>query len=369
MRIIPNNWKIIDLLKLSYFKGLSPSLLKKIAEDYPSYDEFINAELPPNLNLIINQGELFKRRQIKPEVEAQKQLEVCEKEHINILTIWDPDYPSLLKEIHQAPAFLFYKGRVKNENSNYLSIVGTRKCSNYGKINTRRFSNYFAAKGTVIVSGLAYGIDTEAHIGAIEQGGKTYAIIASGIDKLGPQTALKNAEKIIDSGGAVISMYRCGVKALPPFFLQRNRIISGISLATLIIESKIKGGSLNTARFARDQNREVFALPGNITSINSDGTNQLIRNGLARLTTSPEELYLDLGYDSSKTISISELPELNFANEEDKIVYFALSFEPIHIDELAEKVSLDMSQLLVSLLNLEFAGHIKQIPGKYYIRS
>lgn len=369
MSDLPNNWQIIDLIKLSYYKGLTPSLIKKIAEDFNSYDEFIHAELPENLNLLINQGELFTRRQIKPEVEAEKQLKICQDQQIKTCTIWDGNYPKLLKEIHQAPAFFFYKGTLSKPENDAISIVGTRKCSSYGKINTRRFSQYFSAKGSIVVSGLAYGIDTEAHLGAIEAGGITYAVIASGIDKLSPQTAQKNAEKIIDSGGAIISTYRCGVKALPPFFLQRNRIISGISLATLVVESKIKGGALNTAKFARDQDREVFALPGNITSLNSEGTNALIRDGLAKLAFSPETLFDELNFSQSKMLSLNELPELNFANDYERKIYDTLNFEPTHIDELSEKVDIDVSQILVSLLNMEFTGTIKQLPGKYYIRN
>lgn len=367
--MLPNNWKIDDLIKLSFYQKLSPSLIKHIVEKYSSYNDFAEAELPDNLNLLINQGELFTRKQIKPDIEAKKQIEICENNNYKICTIWDSHYPKFLKEIHQSPVFFFYKGNLQNSNTEAISIVGTRKCSSYGKINTRRFSSFFASRGVIVVSGLAYGIDTEAHFGALEAGGITYAVIASGLDKLGPQTAQKNAEKIVDSGGAIISTYRCGVKALPPFFLQRNRIISGLSVATLVVESKIKGGSLNTAKFARDQDREVFALPGNITSENSAGTNALIANGLAKLAFDPEALYNELNFKTYRSYSINDLPELKFANDSEKIIYNALNFEPLHIDELSEKVDIDVSQILVSLLNMEFSGSIKQLPGKYYIRN
>ncbi|MDC1067966.1 DNA-processing protein DprA [Candidatus Kapabacteria bacterium] len=369
MNNLPKDWELVDLIKLSYFKGLTPSLLKNVVDNYNSYLEFIEADLPPNLNILINQGELFKRKQIVPNVEAEKQLETCNNHQINICTIWDENYPLLLNEIHQSPAFFFYKGSLDKINSPTISIVGTRKCSTYGKINTRRYANYFASKGVNIVSGLAYGIDTEAHLGAIESGGITFSVIASGIDKLSPQTAISNSEKIIESGGALISTYHCGVRALPPFFLQRNRIISGLSSATLVVESKVKGGSLNTAKFARDQDREVFAVPGNITSINSEGTNALIRDGLAKLTNSPESLFKELLFDYSSKIQLIDSVELNFATKDEENIYAILSFEPIHIDELVNKVNTNMSQLLVCLLNMEFSGSIKQLPGKYYIRN
>lgn len=369
MSYLPNDWTLLDLLKLTFYKKLTPSLIKHIVDNYTSYSNFVEADLPDNLNLLINQGELFTRKQVKPDLEAEKQLEICQKNNYKIATIWDDNYPNNLKEIHQAPVLFFYKGTLQSPKSQSISIVGTRKCSSYGKINTRRFASFFASKGAIIVSGLAYGIDTEAHLGALEAGGTTYAVIASGLDKLGPQTAQKHAEKIIENEGAIITTYRCGVKALPPFFLQRNRIISGLSTATLVIESKLKGGSLNTAKFARDQDREVFALPGNITSINSEGTNALIANGLAKLAQSPDNLYKELNFNDDKSISLNDLPELKFANESEKIIYEALSFEPLHIDDLSENVEIDISQILVSLLNMEFAGSIKQLPGKYYIRN
>lgn len=363
------NWENLDLIKLSFYKGLTPSLIVSIVEEYDSYYDFSHADLPHNLNLIINQGELFKRGQIKPDVEAKKIEQLIDDHNIKVLSFWDANYPALLKQIHQFPPLLFYKGNLPPADENYFSVVGTRKCSSYGKINAERFSRYFATKGVTIVSGLAHGIDTIAHLSTIDSGGKTIAFIASGIDKLGPSTAVRNAKKIVETGGAVISMFRPGVKALPPYFLQRNRLISGISKATLIIESREKGGSLNTAKFARDQNRDVYALPGNISSEQSVGTNSLIKNGLAILAQSPEQIYSEINYQNTRSILFDEPVKINFKNIDEELVYGILSFEPIHIDELAIKTEIDVSQLLVTLLNLEFSGAVKQLPGKYYIRS
>lgn len=369
---LPHEWDDAGLVKLHFYKGLTPTLIKEIIETYHSYEHFLDANLPEKLNLIVNQGELFRRGIKKPETESARQLDFTEKNNIKLISIWDSEYPTLLKEIYSAPPLLFVKGKLQVPSSNCISIVGTRKCSNYGRINTERFTEFFSRRNIVVVSGLAYGIDSITHNAVVNSGGITYAVIASGIDRLSPSTSVKNAERIIETGGAIISTYMCGTPALPAFFLQRNRIIAGISKATLIVESRIKGGSLNTAKFARDENRELYAMPGNITSPNSEGTNNLISRGLALLAYSPEQMYKDLSFAESENISIDDLTsennsKVNFANENEKIIYENLSYEPIHVDSLAEKCKIDIPTILVNLLNLEFSGAVRQLPGKYYI--
>lgn len=329
----------------------------------------MSTDLPQRLNLLLHQGELFKKASKIPEKEAEKQLEISEKENIKIVSFWEHSYPYLLKHIYESPPMLFVKGELQEADKPAISIVGTRKCSQYGRIMAERFAEYFAAKGIIVVSGLAYGIDSIAHLAAVKAGGVTYAVIGSGIDKLSPSTSVKNSEKIIENGGAIISMFKNNVKAFPAFFLQRNRIISGISKATLIVESKYKGGSLNTAKFANLQNRDVYAIPGNIGAKNSEGTNNLIKNSMAALASSPELLFDEIGYENHSNYRITELPEIKFTSNEEKEIYSHLNFDPIHIDTLAVKVNMDMPQLLVVLLNMEFSNLIKQLPGKYYIKA
>lgn len=367
MKII-KNWTKQDILNLTFFKNVNSSIIQQVIELYGSYDEFLNANLPTNLNLIFNQGELFVKKNEKPEIEAAEQIEICEKNNIKLISLWDKEYPYYLKHIYQAPTFLFVKGELSESDANAIAIVGTRKCSNYGRIQTERFAEYFAQRNIVIVSGLAYGIDTYAHKATIKAGGKTYAVIASGIDCVSPSTAIKNAEEIVESGGAIISTFRCKTRALPPYFLHRNRIISGISRAILVTESRIKGGALNTARFARDQNREVYALPGNVSSEQSQGTNKLILDTLAKLAFSPEFMMKDIGINDNLSLSIESLPKIEFQNESEKIIYDTLSFEPQHIDDIINKSELDTAQVMVDLLNLEFRNLIRQVAGKNYYK-
>ncbi len=367
MKLI-KNWTKLDILTLSFYKSVNSSIIQQIIELYDSYDEFKNSELPTNLNLIFNQGELFLKNHQKPEFEAEKQIEICEKNNFKILSLWDDDYPTYLKHIYLPPTFIYVRGKLQHKDSNAIAIVGTRKCSQYGRIQTERFAEYFAQNEIIVVSGLAYGIDTFAHKATTRVGGITYAVIASGLDCISPSSFAKNADEIVDKGGAIISIFKCKTKALPPYFLHRNRIISGISKGIIVVESKIKGGALNTAKFGRDQNREVYAIPGNLSSETSKGTNHLITENLSKLALSPEYVIKDLGIENTMNISINDLPEIKFQTDSEKILYEALTYEPQHIDELIIKTDLDTAQVMVDLLNLEFRSLIRQIAGKNYYK-
>lgn len=362
------NWSIVDILKLSFFKGVGDNITYEIINNYDSFDDFQNAKLPAKLNLIFNQGELFKSNQQKPEFEAEKQLEICEKNNYKIVSFWDDDYPYLLKQIYLPPPILFVRGQLQASDKDCISIVGTRRNSSYGKIQAERFAEYFAQRGVIVASGMAFGIDCIAHQAVIKSGGTTYAVIASGLDCIKPPVAQKLSDAIVDSGGAILSTFKCQTIAFPPLFLQRNRIISGLSRAVIVIESKIQGGSLNTARFARDQNRETFALPGNVSSETSAGTNNLIAESLAKVALSPEYIYSDLSFSNQQNISINDIKKIEFESESEEKIYNTLSQEPIHIDEIINLTELETSVVMVDLLNLEFRNLIRQTTGKLYYK-
>jgi DNA processing protein len=214
------------------------------------------------------------------------------------------------------------------------------------------------------------GIDTICHKAAIRAGGITYAVIASGIDCINPGYAKELADKIVDSGGAIISEYKCGTTALPGYFPQRNRIISGLSKATIVVEAPKKSGALITANFAFDQQRDVYAIPGNINSEKSAGCNLLIKISKASIALSPEQVCEDMGLNENERDNLfQENIDIQFSNKNEEAVFSKLTYEPLHIDALAADCSLDISNLLVSLLNLELKGFVRQLPGKYYIRS
>ncbi len=361
---LPQKWNRIDILKLSLSKGLSYSLQKKTIERFENFNDLM-LHMPLELASKLLPQELFTNKNSDVFLE---QLELLEKNEISFVTFWDDDYPSNLKRIEQAPIILYYKGTLANQNRENISIVGTRHCSFYGKMVAENFVADFVRNGITIVSGMAYGIDTIAHRSAVKSGGITYAVIASGIDNISSQIAEKTAQEIIDSGGAIISEYKCGTVARPGNFPQRNRIISGMSIATVVIESDIKGGSLITARFALDQNREVFAVPGQINSQKSAGCNKLIHSNSAGVALSVQQILKDLGI-LSDTAANEKKSEIKFFKKEDKLLFDVLSHEPQHIDTLTELANMEISEILVKLLDFEFKGYVRQLPGKYYMKN
>ena len=360
------NWKKYDLIRLALVKKVSSKDKRMIIDKFDNYDSFIKSKDLPDSVKQAMQPELFDVDNISKL--ADTQLELCEKNKVQIYSIWDNEYPTLLKNISYPPNLIFVKGQLQKPDSVAISIVGTRKCTQYGRLTAERYAAYFAQKNIIVVSGLAYGIDSYAHRATVNNNGITYAVIASGIDKLSPSYAVEKAEKIIDSGGAIISHFFCGVTALPPYFLQRNRIISGISSAVLIVESAKRGGSLNTARYAAEESREVFAIPGNISSEKSVGTNLLIQSGTAYPTLKPQDLILQLGLEQTED-NDEEIKEIKHQSKEEEKIYKILNHEPIHIDIIAEKTNFEITTVLVTLLDMEFRSLVRQLPGKFYIRE
>ncbi len=356
-------WKKEDILRLSLYRKLSLREQKYIIEKYKSYSDFL--QNPPEWFESKFNG-LFENDS-KTRIDFDDLLKKLEKEKIEYITYYDESYPELLKEIYYAPLILYYKGRLNN-GFNSIAIVGTRRNTLYGKMTTEKIVEELVRNKIIVVSGLAYGIDSIAHRETLKNKGITYAIIASGIDEISPSISRELAKKIIDAGGAVISEYPPGIKARPGYFPQRNRIISGVSRAVIVIESDIKGGALITVRFAIDQSREVFAVPGPINSSKSAGCNKLIHDSQATPIISAESILVDLGL-ISYIPNKNEKEEISFDDKIQKIIYEEISSEPVHVDTIAEKVNIDVPTLLVKLLELEFKGFARQLPGKYFVKN
>jgi DNA processing protein len=359
------NWTKEDFLKLTFLRSYSSADLVKIIESYDSFKAFRESDSPYAQKL--RQVEIFQNDKI--DIEAERQIELCSKNNYQIISFWDEDYPELLKKIPYPPLLLFVNGTIKSDCSKNISIVGTRKNTQYGKFVTEQFVEYFVKNDIIIISGLAYGIDSIAHRTTLKNDGITYAVVASGLDEINPQLSRKLSDEIVANGGAIITEYRCGTKSLQGYFPQRNRIISGLPNATIVIESAKKGGALITANFAFDQNRELYAVPGNINSERSKGTNLLIKNLKAQPAISPELILEDLGILSVNNLGKKQNKKLVFKNINQELVYNSIDSQPIHIDEIVQTINIDISELLVILLELEFDGFIKQLPGKYYIKG
>lgn len=284
---------------------------------------------------------------------------LIEKHNIKFVSVLDEDYPQMLRNIYDPPPFLFYRGNLNKEDlRRTIAIVGTRKASTYGKQMTQEVGEKLAQAGFTIISGLAYGIDAIAHMSALNQKGKTYAVMGTGVDQIYPPENREIAAEIIKSG-AIISEFVPGSKAEKWNFPTRNRIISGLSLGSFIIEGSRKSGALLTAKFAMDQNRDVFALPGDINRKQAEGPNYLIKLG-AKIVTCVQDILeeYDLVLDE-QTRLFPELTEL-----EDKIYQILLNNKPeMHFDNLLIASKLNIGELSSVLLTLELKNVIKKIPG------
>ncbi len=265
---------------LSRIEGLGPIKIKSLLEKYKTPEKIWNLN-KSELMQIKGIGENIANNILKREYREnlEQYIKYMEKYNIGIITIKDKDYPKDLLHIYDAPAILYYKGDKELLHTNMIAIIGCRDCSLYGKEVSIKFSQELAKKGITIISGMAKGIDSYSHIGCIKAGGKTIAVLGSGIDIIYPKENRLLYDKILSTGGLILSEYVIGTKPSKLNFPARNRIISGLSKGLIVVEAKEKSGTLNTVDFALEQGKEIFVIPGNITSNNSASTNELIKQG------------------------------------------------------------------------------------------
>jgi len=289
------------------------------------------------------------------------------KDKIEIIKKSSRYYPKILKEIHNAPKQLYVRGSLPKDHNLNFAIVGTRAASDYGRTLAFKIAKELAELGFNIISGLALGIDTQAHLGALEGRGKTTAVMGSAIDdnSIYPSENLNLVKKIISSGGAIISEYEPGTKSEIWFFPERNRIISGLSRGVLVVEAPEKSGALITARAALEQNREVFAIPGSIFSKNSFGANNLIKSG-AKMVTAVDDILEELNLMDLKTEK--GIKEEENLTEEEKIILKIVEKEPIYIDKICKISKMAAGQVLSIVSVLEIKGIIKNIGGSKFVK-
>jgi len=359
------NGDLIYWNALALFLKFEAKKLKLIADYFPLMKIAFNASLSDFIKAGIDekiaQEFLDWRKKIDPEKEWKK----LEKEKIKIITIKDENYPKLLKEIYDPPAILYVKGELKKEEKYPLAVVGTRKMTFYGREVTEQIVKDLANAGLTIISGLALGIDSVAHKTTLKEKGRTIAVLGGGIDEktIYPSIHKNLAKKIVESGGAVISEYPVGTRPTKYSFPNRNRIISGLSLGVLVIEAPFESGALITAKLALDQNREVFAVPGNIYNKTSEGCNWLIKLG-AKVVTKAEDIFEALNLE----LILEKKKEIKPESKEEEILLKYLSKEPIHIDELIEKSGLNPAKVLSTLSLMEIKEKVKNLgQGKYIL--
>ena len=353
-------------LALGQFYKFGPVKFKKIKKHFPNMEAAFKAPFKEYLRAGIDEKTAEEFTIFKHQVEPDKLLENLNREKIKTLTIDDSAYPKLLKQIYDPPLLLYYRGDLDATSDFSLAIVGTRKFTAYGQQVTEKITRELIANGLAIVSGLALGIDTLAHLAAMDASGRTIAVLGSGLDRqnIYPSQNRYLADKIQAHGGLILSEYPLGTMPLKHHFPQRNRLISGMSLGTLVIEAGEKSGSIITAMHALDQNRDVFAVPGNIYSAYSAGTNSLIKLG-AKLVSGAKDIIESLNL--AEAVAYMENKKIIPESTEEKLILNKLNYEPLHIDELVRLTKLDASIINSTLTIMEMKGMIKNLGGMQYV--
>jgi DNA processing protein len=300
---------------------------------------------------------------------AKQEVAKAAEANVAIVTADSPAYPESLRHAPDSPPYLYVKGELQAQDRNSIAIVGTRKPTHYGMTVTRRIASELSSAGFTIVSGMARGIDTQAHRGSLAAKGRTIAVLGCGIDVVYPPENKGLMEEIIQAGrGAVVTENPFGTQPESGYFPARNRIISGLSRGTVIIEAAEDSGSLITAKYTLEQGRKLYAVPGNIGSLTSKGTNSLIKQG-AILVEGVEDILRNLGMDKQdkgSAISARPLPALT---REETTVLCCITNEPKHIDIIMKESGANAGKLSGVLINLELQGLTKQLPGKYFVRE
>jgi len=367
---------LIPWFVLKSVSGVGNLLYKRLIDAFGSPDAVLSAPRETLAAL----GGMTERvisgiKSARASADILQQLDSALEKGYGIITLADSDYPYLLREIADPPPFLYVYGRLPSDFLP-IAIVGTRNPTRYGISMAGRFASDLAAMGMTVISGMARGIDSAAHRGALSVGGKTVAVLGSGLSVIYPPENKRLYEDIAGSG-AVISEFPVGEEPNAYNFPARNRIISGMSMGVLVVEAAVRSGSLITARLAAEQGREVFAVPGNINSFKSGGTHLLLKQGARLVERSAdiiEELrqFLPDGFSSSQGNASFKDDERDTGavktclGRDEQRVLSALDPYPVHIDELCRRLSMQPSELSAILFDLELKGRVIQMPGKYF---
>jgi DNA processing protein len=377
----PASYQATYWLALALTQGLGPTRIKKLIEHFGTAERVFHASLTEleatGMRAVSAQSVATGKSMELAQQECAKAVEAGAK----IISLSDPEYPSRLKEIYDPPVILFVKGSVEVLAQPGIAMVGTRHPTPYGSGMAERLSTDLAARGLVIISGLARGCDTASHRGAVAGKGKTVAVLGTGIDIMYPRENTRLAEQIVALGGALITEFPVGTSPAPQNFPIRNRIISGMSAGVLVVEAAEYSGTRITSRCALEQNRDVYAVPGNVTNKNSWGPNTLIKQG-AKLVATWEDVWEELPTDVQVALGSmqNEFPEPETASlfpdevtspHEKKILKLLKADESTHIDQLVELLEAEMSssEIFAALFELELNGKVRQLPGKNFVKS
>jgi len=357
-------------LALSLIPGVGSTLMRRLLDRFKSPEAVFKGPMK-ELLAVEGLGEKVAQeiRRGPLEKAVQKELSLLREVGGRVITFKDEEYPKRLSDIYDPPALLYVRGELKKEDELAVAIVGSRKTTPYGRWFTEKVSQDLARHGVTIVSGMARGIDSLAHWGAISGGGRTIAVLGCGVDVIYPTENRNLFAKIIDHG-AILSEFAMGSPAEGGHFPRRNRIISGLSIGVVVVQAGEKSGSLITAGHALEQGREVFAVPGNVGTEGSHGTHRLIKEG-AKLVESSEDILEEILPQWRREREVTEKVETTkpVLTEEERVLYELLGETPLHIDAMIRESRFDPGRVSSLLLNLELKGLISQWPGKSFTRK
>lgn len=359
---------------LNNVPGIGARRFYKLIEYFESPENLYNASEKEfnHVGKLLGHKTMVLLQKFRKDEELYKAQKILEQSDLTIITLLSPEYPPLLKSIYDPPPVIYCRGKPLLSNKPAIAIVGSRLSSEYGRKSATKIARDLASSGVTIVSGMARGIDTMAHKGALEvEDGYTIAVLGGGVDYIYPAENASLYHAILDHG-TIISEYPPGTKPSPGNFPARNRVVSGLSYGTVVIEAGLKSGALITVDCALEQGREVYAIPGNISSPYSKGTNKLIKEG-AKIVTSAEDILEDLrasfDFDTQREIMSppsQSAPVLDFF---ETLVYNALQDEEKGLEELIQITKLPPGQLNGILTLMEIKGIIKQLPGKIFAKQ
>jgi DNA processing protein len=378
----PSSTHAVEWIALTLTPGLGPTKSRHLVEHFGTPEAIFRASLTELEAAGIQAVSAQSIATGKSAELAREELARAVDQCVAVVSTEDPLYPMRLKEIYDPPLVLYVRGDGSVLNRPGIAVVGTRHPTPYGSGMAERLGCDLAAQGLIIISGMARGVDTASHRGAISAKGKTVAVFGTGVDVIYPKENSRLSEQILGCGGALVSEFPIGTSAFPQNFPIRNRILSGMSVGVLVVEAAEYSGTRITARLALEQNRDVFAVPGNVTNKNSWGPNTLIKQG-AKLVATWEDVWEDLPSEVRLTVapaasgesqgaaSASLFPDDGLPPHEKRLLSLLKADEATHIDELIEKLESEMSssEIFAALFELELTSKIRQMPGKNFVKS
>lgn len=353
------------LVALYSFLPFGPARIKLLRKYFGSAEKTWKTKSKKLIEIGLRPKTVDKFEKHREEFSFNKYFNNLKKSNIDYVTIDDANYPENLIDLDDAPSVLYVKGKLSLDDVNAVAIVGSRKMTSYGKEVTKKFASELASYGVTIVSGLAFGIDVAAHKTCLEVGGRCIAVLASGVDVITPRSNEWLGVEIIKKGGAIVSEFPPGTIPQRQFFPHRNRIISGLSKAVIVVEGMKKSGTLHTASHAANQGRQVFAVPGQITSPMSGAPHFLIKNG-AKIAMNTQDILEEL--DLQLKVDKEAVERVMPSDETEKKLLETLANEPLHMDEITRVSNLPVSDISAKLTIMELKGLVKNMGGGVYRR-